>query len=463
MQIEKDTESLMTALKDGLSEHSWPALRDVCLRTEPSVLADLVPKLDDPDLAIIFRILPRQLTTKLFEYLDLDTQKRLLKGLAQEQVARLLNEMSPDDRTALLEELPGPVVIALMALLSPSERQVAQSLLGYPEDSVGRVMTPDYLAIKPEWTIQEVLRYIRRHGHEKESMNVLYVINEDGLLIDDIRIKDILLSDPDVTIRTLMNDAVVFLTVTDDKEVSVTLFRKYDRVVLPVCDSDGFLLGIVTVDDVLDIVEETDTREIQQFGGVEALDEAYMQVTFWHLLSKRAKWLVILFVGELLTASAMAFFEDELAKAVVLALFVPLIISSGGNSGSQAATLIIRAMALGEIKLKDWKAVFIKESISGLMLGMLLGLMGFIRIMIFGYVGNMYGEHAFLIGVTVFLTLLGVVLWGTLTGAMLPFVLRRFKLDPATSSAPFVATIVDVTGLLIYFSIAAFILKGTLL
>jgi len=463
MQIDKDIEALMAALKDGLSEHSWPHLRDLCLRTEPSVLADVVQELDDPDLAIIFRILPRKLTTTLFEYLDLDTQKRLLKGLAQEQVASLLNEMSPDDRTALLEELPGPVVMALMALLTPSERQIAQSLLGYPEDSVGRLMTPDYLAIKPDWTVQEVLRYIRRHGHEKESMNVLYVINEIGRLVDDIRIKDILLSDPDVTIRTLMNDAVVFLNVTDDKEISVTLFRKYDRVVLPVCDSEGFLLGIVTVDDVLDIVEETDTREIQQFGGVEALDEAYMQMSFWQLLSKRAKWLVILFVGELLTASAMAVFEDELTKAVVLALFVPLIISSGGNSGSQAATLIIRAMALGEIRLKDWKSVFIKESISGLVLGVLLGAMGFIRIILFGYVGNMYGEHTLLIGITVFLTLLGVVLWGTLTGAMLPFILRRFRVDPATSSAPFVATIVDVTGLIIYFSIAAVVLKGTLL
>jgi magnesium transporter len=463
MRTEKDTDVLMASLRQGLSEHSWPRLRDLCLRTEPSILADLVPELDDPDLAIIFRILPRQLSTKLFEYLDLDTQKRLLNGLAQEQVASLLNEMSPDDRTALLEELPGPVVMALLALLTPSERQVAQSLLGYPENSVGRLMTPDYIAIKPEWTVQEVLRYIRRHGHEKESMNVLYVTNDRGQLIDDIRIKDILLSDPDVTVRALMNDAVVYLNVTDEQEMSVTLFRKYDRVILPVCDSEGFLLGIVTVDDVLDVVEETDTREIQQFGGVAALDEAYMQVSFWQLLGKRAKWLVILFVGELLTASAMAFYEDEISKAVVLALFVPLIISSGGNSGSQAATLIIRAMALGEIALKDWKAVFVKEGISGLMLGALLGAMGFVRILLFGYVGHMYGDHTFLIGITVFLTLLGVVLWGTLTGAMLPFVLRRFRIDPATSSAPFVATLVDVTGLLIYFSIAAVILKGTLL
>ena len=463
MRTEKDTDVLMASLRQGLSEHSWPRLRDLCLRTEPSILADLVPELDDPDLAIIFRILPRQLSTKLFEYLDLDTQKRLLNGLAQEQVASLLNEMSPDDRTALLEELPGPVVMALLALLTPSERQVAQSLLGYPENSVGRLMTPDYIAIKPEWTVQEVLRYIRRHGHEKESMNVLYVTNDRGQLIDDIRIKDILLSDPDVTVRALMNDAVVYLNVTDEQEMSVTLFRKYDRVILPVCDSEGFLLGIVTVDDVLDVVEETDTREIQQFGGVAALDEAYMQVSFWQLLGKRAKWLVILFVGELLTASAMAFYEDEIAKAVVLALFVPLIISSGGNSGSQAATLIIRAMALGEITLKDWKTVFVKEGISGLMLGTLLGAMGFVRIILFGYVGHMYGDHMFLIGITVFLTLLGVVLWGTLTGAMLPFVLRRFRIDPATSSAPFVATLVDVTGLLIYFSIAAVILKGTLL
>ena len=461
--MEKDNNALMQSLQQGLSEHSWPHLRDICLRTEPSILAEVVPDLDDPELAIIFRILPRQLSTKLFEYLDLDTQKRLLKGLAQEQVASLLNEMSPDDRTALLEELPGPVVMALMALLTPEERQVAQSLLGYPENSVGRLMTPDYIAIKPEWTVQEVLRYLRRHGYDKESLNVLYVTNDKGRLLDDIRIKDILLSDPDVTVRALMNDAVVYLTVTDDQEMSVTLFRKYDRLVLPVCDSEGFLLGIVTVDDVLDVVEETDTREIQQFGGVEALDEAYMQVSFWQLLGKRAKWLVILFVGELLTASAMAFYEDEIGKAVVLALFVPLIISSGGNSGSQAATLIIRAMALGEITLKDWKAVFLKESISGFMLGTLLGGMGFLRIMLFGYVGHIYGDHTFLIGVTVFLTLLGVVLWGTLTGAMLPFVLRRFRIDPATSSAPFVATLVDVTGLLIYFSIAAVILKGTLL
>ncbi|MCZ7615649.1 MAG: magnesium transporter [Ignavibacteriaceae bacterium] len=336
-------------------------------------------------------------------------------------------------------------------------------MLGYPENSVGRLMTPDYVAVRRDWTVAETLDYIRKNGEDKETLNVIYVVDEKGKLVDDIRIREIILSPLDKKISDLMEENFSALNVHDDQETAVEVFKKYDRVALPVVDNYGILIGIVTVDDVLDVAEEEATEDIQKLGGVEALEEPYSTMPFFSMIKKRVGWLTVLFIGEMLTASAMGFFEDEIAKAVVLALFVPLIISSGGNSGSQAATLVIRAIALGEVTLKDWWYIMRREILSGLTLGLVLGIIGFLRIFIWASFSNIYGNHWMLIAFTVGFSLIGVVLWGTISGSMLPFILKRFGLDPATSSAPFVATLVDVTGLIIYFTFALFFLSGTLL
>ena len=324
-------------------------------------------------------------------------------------------------------------------------------------------MTPDFVSVRKEWTLRHVLDHVRAHGRDSETLNVIYVVNGNNRLIDDLRIREILLAPLHAIVSDLCDNRFVSLNATDDKKEAVKVFRQYDRTVLPVIDSHGRLVGIVTLDDVLDVAEEEATREIQKFGGLEALDEPYMSTPLLEMIRKRATWLVILFVGEMLTATAMGYFEHEISRAVVLALFVPLIISSGGNSGSQAATLIIRALALGEVKLRDWWRVMRREVLSGLLLGLILGTIGFVRIALWSAFSSLYGEHWMLVGLTVSCSLLGIVLWGTITGSMLPFILKWLGMDPATSSAPFVATLVDVTGLIIYFSVALVILHGTLL
>ena len=438
-------------------------LREVLSDLLPPDIAEVIQDVPEYDQAVLYRLLPTSMAAETFEFLDRETQKSLLKALGQQEVATVLNEMAPDDRTALLEDLPGPVVQQVITLLTPDERKVAQSLLRYPDKSVGRLMTPDYIPVRKEWSVGEVLEYIRAHGKDSETLNVIYVVDEKGKLIDDIRIREVLLSPADRVVADLMNENFIALQVNDDQETAVNAFSKYNRVALPVLDAGGTVLGIVTVDDVLSVAQEENTDDIQKFGGVEALDEPYTTIPLLRMVKKRAGWLVILFLSEMLTATAMGFFEKEIAKAVVLALFVPLIISSGGNSGSQAATLIIRAMALGEVTLKEWWLVMRREVFSGLTLGSILGVIGFFRIAIWSFFTDLYGPHWPLVALTVGTSLVGVVLWGTLSGSMLPFVLKRFGADPATSSAPFVATLVDVTGLVIYFSVAITVMSGTLL
>ena len=399
-----------------------------------------------------------------FEYLDVDVeaQQKLLRGMAHEQVVAILNEMSPDDRTALLEELPSAAARQLIRLLTPEERNIAQALLRLSEGSVGRLMTPDLVAADAGWTV-EVLDYIREHGQDSETLNVIYVVDDRGKLVDDIRIREFLLKPLEMKVSDLMDENFIALNVTDSQEEAVNVFRKYDRTALPVVDSNGVLVGLVTIDDMLDIAAEEATEDIQKFGGMEAMEEPYMRIPLWRMVRKRATWLVVLFIGEMLTASAMGYYEGAIAKAVVLALFLPLIISSGGNSGSQASMLIIRAMALGEVTLPDWWRVMRKEILAGLMLGCVLGAIGFLRVAVWAQFSNVYGPHWMLVALTVGIALIGVVLWGSLSGSMLPFVLRGFGADPATSSAPFVATLVDVTGLVIYFSIALLIMRGAML
>ena len=454
---------LQPEIQSLIAEKQLGILKEILTDWTPADIAELLADLSEKERVIIFRLLSNELAADTFEYMDFDNQMELLKSMGREEVAEILNEMDPDDRTALFEELPSAAAKQLIQLLSPDERKVAVTLLGYPENSVGRLMTPDYIAIKPSFSIQESLDYIRKHGENKETLNIIYVVDEKGKLIDDVKIKDFILAPLEDTVSDLMDENFVALHVFDDQETAVEAFKKYDRVALPVIDRAGMLIGIVTVDDVFDIAEEEATEDIQKLAAVQALEESYSTISLWEMLKKRGSWLALLFVGEMLTASAMALFENEISRAVVLALFVPLIISSGGNSGSQAATLVIRALSLGEITLKDWVHVFRRELITGLSLGAILAVIGFLRITIWQATSDVYGEHWFLIGMTVSFSLVGVVLWGTISGSMLPFLLKKLKLDPATSSAPLVATMVDVIGLIIYFSIALFLLKGTLL
>jgi magnesium transporter len=343
------------------------------------------------------------------------------------------------------------------------ERTLTLTLLGYPEDSIGRMMTTDYIAVKMNWTIEQTLEHIRAYGHDSETINVIYIVDDNDVLIDDIRIKELLFAPKDYKISQITDHKFLAVSVYDPAEDVINIFNRSGRTVLPVVDEDGSMLGIVTVDDILRLAEEKSSEDLQKIGGMEALDEPYMDAPFLELMKKRAGWLIVLLIGEMFTTSAMTYFEVEIAQAVVLALFLPLIISSGGNAGSQSSTLIIRAMALNEISFNDWPRVMRRELMSGVFLGIVLGIIAFVRVAVWGTLFGTYGSHTELIGLTVFFAIGGVVLWGSLMGSMLPMLLRRLQIDPATASAPLVATLVDVVGIVIYFSIAMVILKGTLL
>ena len=450
-------------LAELLEARNFMGIRAALAGLTPADSAEAIEEFEPVEQAALFRLLPMQMATEVFEYLPVEAQEELIHAMGNEQAAGILDAMSPDDRTALLEELPTAVCARLVESLSPKERAVALRLLDYPEDSIGRLMTSEYLTIRDEWNAREVLDHIRSHGRDRETLNVLYVVDLMGRLVDEVRIREILLCPLDTQVKDLRDNVFIALTASDDQETAVAAFRKYDRTVLPVVDRHGGLVGIVTVDDILDVVEEEATEDIQKLGGMEQLDEPYMDISLGRLVKKRATWLVVLFLGEMLTATAMAHYQVDMAKAVILAVFVPLIISSGGNSGSQAATLIIRAMAIGEVGLTDWWKVMRREIFSGMILGLILAVIGILRIAVWSAFSDIYGPHWPLIAATVGISLVGVVLWGTLSGSMLPFVLKRLGLDPATSSAPFVATIVDVTGLIIYFAVAGMVLQGTLL
>jgi magnesium transporter len=455
---------LAPEIKSLIDARNFVALRELFQEWPPADVADVILDLPDDEQVIIFRVLPAAMAADVFEYIGVEEQQKLLHAMAHEQVVGILNEMSPDDRTALLEEMPSAAARQLIKLLTPEERHVAQALLGYPEGSVGRLMTPDFIPVREDWTVKEVLDFVREYGQDSETLNVIYVVDERGKLIDDVRMRAFLLRPLDAKVSDIRDQTFVALKVNDSQEEALNVFRKYDRTALPVIDSNGVLVGIVTIDDMLDVAEQEATEDIQKLGGMEALDEPYTTIPFLRMVKKRATWLIVLFLGEMLTATAMQGYNGEIEKAAVLAMFLPLIISSGGNSGSQATTLVIRAMALRELRLRDWFRVVRKELVSGFSLGLILGCIGFVRIALWQYLHIFdYGTYHWLIALTVGSALIGVVLWGTISGAMLPFLLRRCGLDPATSSAPFVATLVDVTGLLIYFNVALVILRGTLL
>jgi magnesium transporter len=455
---------LAPELKELIRQRNFAQLREILCDFPPPDIAEIFVDLKPDDEAVLLRLLPHDLAAEVFEYLPLEDQEQTLHAMGREEVAGILNDISPDDRTALLEELPSAVTQKLLALLKPEERKIATELLGYPKDSIGRRMTPEYVAVKQNWTIAEVLEHLRREKQKRDSVSQLYVVDDRGRLVDFVRLRDLVVSDSQMRVSELLQNQNLALNATDDQETAIAAFKKYDVTILPVVDGKGVIVGVVTVDDVLDLVEKEATEDIQKLGGVEALDAPYFRIGLLEMLKKRAPWLSILFVSEMFTSTAMGYFENEIEKAAVLAIFLPLILSSGGNSGSQGTTLIIRAMALRDISLKDWWRVFRRELATGFLLGCSLALLGVARIILWQLLHfKDYGPYYLLLAFTIGGSLVGVVLWGSLVGAMLPMLLRFCKLDPATCSAPFVATLVDVTGIIIYFTVAFRVLHGKLL
>ncbi|HZF01889.1 MAG TPA: magnesium transporter [Methylomirabilota bacterium] len=454
----------MPELAELIRQRDFNGLREILCGFAPADVAEIFVDLNPDDEAVLLRLLPRDLAAEVFEYLPLEDQEQTLHALGNEQVAQILNDISPDDRTRLLEELPATATQKLLGLLNPDERKIATELLGYPPRSIGRRMTPEYVAIKQSWTVAEVLEHLRREHHKRDAMGQLYVVDDKGRLVDFVGLRKLVVADPQTPVTELLEHQNLALRATDDQETAVTAFKKYDVTVLPVVDSQDVLLGVITVDDILDVAEQKATEDIQKMGGVSALDAPYLKIGILSMIKKRAGWLSVLFLGEMLTASAMSHFEGELGKAIILGSFIPLIISSGGNSGSQATSLIIRALAIRDVTLGDWWRVMRREFVAGLTLGCVLAVLGVIRILAWQYLGfKNYGLHYLLIAGTIGCSLVGVVLFGSLVGSMLPLILRRLKFDPAAASAPFVATLVDVTGILIYFNVAYLILRGKLL
>ena len=463
MSIEMDNITLQQKFEEVIASEEKLAIQEFLNNQNISDVANLVYENPEYESQIISHLSIHR-AASVFKILESAEQKRIIEDLPPFKSAELLNELPADDRVAFLEALPNSVVREMIKTLDPDERKITLELLGYPENSVGRIMTPDYVYVYEYNTVKEVMETIRRFGTNSETIDVIYVINYKGELLDDIRIREIILASPEEKVSELMDGRFISLNANDDQELANEAFKMNNRVALPVTDNSNILLGIITIDDVLWIANEEFSEDIQKIGGTEALDEPYLDISIFKLLKKRAGWLVLLFLGEMLTASAMQYFQHEIETATVLALFIPLIMSSGGNSGSQASTLIIQAMALGELTITDWWKVMRRELITGMMLGVILGSIGLLRIFIWQNLHVFdYGTHWNLLALTIFFSLMGIVLWGSLMGSMLPIILKRLKLDPAASSAPFVATLVDVTGIVIYFSVAYFFLKGIML
>ena len=411
-----------------------------------------------------FQALPPKKQVVVFEYLDLHLQRKITRKLPKEQASVILNSIGSDDRVTLMGSFKEEERSTFLGYLDDKKRKSVQDMLGFPKQSVARLINTDFASIQEGMTIAEANEHLRNSHQDSETANVIYVVDQKNHLLDDIPVRRLVLNEPGKHIREILDGYCVKLNMDDTCDEAVSKFKEYDRTVLPVTNDENQLLGVVTVDDVLNIAEQRNTREMQRFGGVESLDYPYVKTSFVSLVKKRAGWLIVLFLGEMLTATAMGHFEHEIEKAVMLALFVPLIISSGGNSGSQAATLIIRALAVKELSIRNWFYIMRRELLSGLVLGVVLGAIGFIRITLWQELHwYNYGPHWEKLAITIFFSLIGIVAWGTLSGAMIPVILKLLKQDPATSSAPFVATLVDVTGLVIYFSIAALVLSGTLL
>ena len=458
-------EELAEQLRGSL-EQEPPTLPSDLLELREADVADVLNRLTVPEAAHTLGHLPLPLAIRLSDQPEFRRRAMILEQLDPALAAKIVEALSADERASILRRMSPHERHRLLPNLSSAVRAEVERLLQYPSKTAGGIMTTEFVNLDPSMTVGDAIRRIREVAAEKESIYACYVLDPDsGRLLGAVSLRDLMMADGATSVSAIMRKRPIAIGVRERQERVAEKISKYNLLALPVLEDDGQIVGFVTVDDVIDVMVEEETENALRMGGVEpgALDQPYMTTSFATMVRKRASWLVILFVGEMLTATAMGYFEDEIAKAVVLALFVPLIISSGGNSGSQASTIIIRAMALGEFTLGDWWRIARREVMSGLALGGILGSIGFMRIALWSAFSSIYGPHWVLVGLTVALSLVGVVLWGTLSGSMLPFLLRRFGADPATSSAPFVATLVDVTGLVIYFTVAFVVMRGTIL
>lgn len=432
-------------IKELIENRQWHALKDALADWYPSDVAELLLDMDKSDRVLLYRAIPRHIAADVFANLEPDYQNALLTELTDQETRQLLADMSPDDRTDLLEELPAEVTRELLGFLSIEDLKEARWLMGYPEESVGRLMTPDYVAIRPDWTIRQALEHIRKTGRDSETVNMIYVVDENGRLLDDLKLRWIILADPDDNVESVMNRFIISLSAFDDREEAARKMKLYDLVALPVVDSDGSLLGIVTIDDVLDVAEEEATEDIQKAASVSPLRMSYQSASVFTLYKKRIIWLTSLIFVNLLSSGVIHAYQETLAAVITLAFFIPLLIGTGGNTGSQSATLMIRALVTGEVRLNQWAKTVLKELSVGAALGLSLGVFS----SVLGFARGGW-EIALVVGLTMIL----IVLVANLIGMTLPFILARLKLDPAAASSPLVATIVDAFGLLIYFTIA---------
>lgn len=451
-------------MADGLEQLNERTENQEVTLSEFDQLKEAWPTLSPEEHRERFFALARLDAEELFLGMSAADQSELLSNLSAPEKRSWIRLLAPDDAADFMQQLPAEGRYEALGLLDDQTRREVTALLAYAEDDAGGLMSSRFIRLRPEMSADEAIRYIRAQARTPvETIYYAYVLDTEQRLLGVVSFRELFLAQPEKTVRDLMQTDLVTFREDMDQEAVSKEFEKHDLMAVPVVDQDNRIKGIVTFDDVVQVVKEEATEDIQKLGAVQALEAPYLQTGFFEMIRKRAGWLTVLFLGEMFTATAMAFFEKEIERAVVLALFIPLIISSGGNSGSQASTLIIRAIALGEVRLRDWFRVFLRELSSGLVLGLILGVIGLIRVLFWPTRDTLYGEHYVLIAFTVALSLVGVVLWGAVTGAMLPFLLRKLKFDPAVASTPFVATLVDVTGLVIYFSMAQLFLRGYLL
>ncbi len=454
-------------LKELIVERRFVDLRAALRELDPADVADILTEMEPEDAALAFRVLKRDVAAEAFTYLEGDLQERLIEELGAERSMRLLEDMDPDDRVAFLDELPAEVATRLINALSPENRRVTQAMLGYPPESVGRMMTPDYVRVDAAWTAAHAIEHVRKHGRDAETIHWIYAIGPDGRLVGDLHIRRLLLADLETPIDTLCEKRPPALRASDDREEAVRVMGRYDRTALPVVDAEDKLLGIVTFDDVADVAEEEATEDIQQLGGVAALDQPYMETGAAEMFRKRGGWLAALFIGQTFTVAVLSIFENQIHALTALAVFIPLVISCGGNSGSQAATLVTRALALDEVTPGDWARIVRRELFSGVLLGATLGALGLVTVLIWNTYRRSVGAGddaapMHLIAMTIALAVTGVVTWGTIVGSLLPLILKRAGFDPGVASTPLVATLMDTSGMLIYFAVAIVLLHEAL-
>lgn len=450
----------LAEFKKIIHNKDWNKVKNEIITFCVQDIKDLILELDSVERVVLFRLLPKKLASEVFSYLSWNQQHFILRGLTTDETKSILNGLAPDDRTELLEELPGQVSQRLLNLLSDAELRETRKLLGYPEESVGRLMTPKYVAVRPEWTIAKVLEHIRETGLQSETLNVIYVTDGNWKLLDSLDLKVFILSDPEKTVKDVMDYKYVKLSGFDDRELAVRIMKKYDRLALPVVDSDEILVGIVTYDDVMDVSVEETTEDFHKIGAVNPLKSDYSETPIWYLYKKRIGWLLVLVFVNILSSGVIAFFDDYLEAVIALAFFIPLLIDSGGNAGSQSATIIIRAIAIGDVKLKQWLKVIIKEVGVGLSLG---GVMGIASFLLGFYRGRPIDIGGFRLGMVVGFSMVSIILASNILGIIIPFLLSKFKVDPAVASSPLITTIADVTGLIIYFLIATLIIPASML